>query len=218
VIKIDQKIVNYEVVKEQAPVKVKMQELNEEVARPESLQGKTYKLKTPLADHAVYITINDYVLDPGTEHERRRPFEIFINCKDTKHFQWIVALTRIISAVFRKGGEVGFIVEELQSVFDPNGGYLKRGGFVPSLVAEIGKVMEAHMIETGAIVKEALDPALKAYIEEKQREVSAPAQPANRRAEDPKGGPTLCGKCGEMSVIVMDNCAVCTSCADSKCA
>ena len=94
-------------------------QMHEQLERPEQLAGSTYKIKTPLSDHALYVTINDIVLNPETEHELRRPFEIFINSKNMEHFQWIVALTRIISAVFRKGGDVAFLVEELHSVFDP---------------------------------------------------------------------------------------------------
>ena len=114
-------------------------QMHERVERPEMLVGSTYKIKTPLSDHALYVTINDIVLNSGTEHEQRRPFEVFINSKNMEHFQWIVALTRIISAVFRKGGDVTFLVEELRSVFDPKGGYFKKGGkYMPSLVAELG--------------------------------------------------------------------------------
>ena len=109
------------------------------------LLGSTYKIKTPLSEHALYITINDVVLNHGTEHEHRRPYEIFINSKNMDHFQWIVALTRIVSAVFRKGGDVTFLVDELRSVFDPQGGYFKKGGrYMPSLVAEIGDAIECH--------------------------------------------------------------------------
>ena len=92
-------------------------QMHERLERPEMLLGSTYKMKTPLSDHALYVTVNDIILNPGTEHELRRPFEIFINSKNMDHFQWIVALTRIISAVFRKGGDVTFMVEELRSVF-----------------------------------------------------------------------------------------------------
>ncbi|RKZ71107.1 MAG: NrdJb, partial [Gammaproteobacteria bacterium] len=95
-------------------------QMHERVERPEMLLGSTYKISTPLSDHALYVTVNDIVLNPGTEHELRRPFEMFINSKNMDHFQWIVALTRIISAVFRKGGDVNFLVEELRSVFDPS--------------------------------------------------------------------------------------------------
>ena len=102
--------------------------MTEELQRPEMLIGSTYKIKTPVSDHAMYVTINDIVLNEGTEHEQRRPFEVFINSKNLDHYQWIVALTRIISAVFRKGGDVTFLVEELKAVFDPRGGYWQPGG------------------------------------------------------------------------------------------
>ncbi len=107
--------------------------MHESVERPETLVGSTYKIKSPLFEHALYVTINDIVLNAGTQHELRRPFEIFINSKNMDHFQWIVALTRIMSAVFRKGGDVTFLVEELKAVFDPRGGYFKAGGvYMPS--------------------------------------------------------------------------------------
>ena len=102
--------------------------MHERLERPEVLIGSTYKIKTPISDHAMYVTINDIVLNEGTEYEQRRPFEIFINSKNLDHFQWIVALTRIISAVFRKGGDVTFLVDELKAVFDPRGGYWQPGG------------------------------------------------------------------------------------------
>src|SRR3569832_67633 len=116
--------------------------MHEEIKRPDVLIGSTYKIKTPVSDHAMYVTINDIVLNEDTEYEQRRPFEIFINSKNLDHFQWIVALTRIISAVFRKGGDTTFLDEELQAVFDPRGGYIKQGGkYMPSLVAEIGDAL-----------------------------------------------------------------------------
>ena len=111
-------------------------QMHERIERPEVLIGSTYKIKSPLVEHAMYVTINDIVLNAGSEHEQRRPFEVFINSKSMEHFQWIVALTRIMSAVFRKGGDVTFIVEEMKAVFDPKGGYFKAGGvYMPSLVA-----------------------------------------------------------------------------------
>jgi len=151
-IKIDKKITGYEVSKPEDKQKEATQaiketaeiiHMHEKLERPEMLLGSTYKIKTPLSEHALYITINDVVLNPDTEHELRRPYEIFINSKNMDHFQWIVALTRIISAVFRKGGDVTFLVDELRSVFDPRGGYFKKGGkYMPSLVAEIGDAIE----------------------------------------------------------------------------
>jgi hypothetical protein len=125
--------------------------MHEKVERPEVLVGSTYKIKTPVSDHAMYVTINDIVLNEGTRHEQRRPFEIFINSKNLDHFQWIVALTRIISAVFRKGGDVTFLVDELKAVFDPRGGYWQSGGkFMPSIIAELGYVIEKHLQSIGA--------------------------------------------------------------------
>jgi len=127
-------------------------QMHEKLERPELLLGSTYKIKTPQSEHALYVTINDILLNQGTEHEMRRPYEIFINSKNMDHFQWIVALTRIISAVFRKGGDVTFLVDELRSVFDPHGGYFKKGGkYKPSLVAEIGDAIECHMKIIGMI-------------------------------------------------------------------
>ena len=102
--------------------------MHEKLERPEMLIGSTYKVKTPVSDHAMYVTINDIILNEGTPHEQRRPFEIFINSKNLDHYQWIVALTRIMSAVFRKGGDVTFLVDELKAVFDPRGGYWQPGG------------------------------------------------------------------------------------------
>ncbi len=114
-------------------------EMSERVERPEVLVGSTYKIKTPISDHAMYVTVNDIVLNEGTDSEQRRPFEIFINSKNLDHYQWIVALTRVISAVFRKGGDVTFLVDELKAVFDPRGGYWQHGGkFMPSFIAELG--------------------------------------------------------------------------------
>ena len=100
-----------------------VESMHENLKRPEMLFGSTYKIKTPQSEHALYITVNDMILNMGTEYEVRRPYEVFINSKNMEHFQWVLALTRVISAVFRKGGDVCFLVEELKAVFDPKGGY-----------------------------------------------------------------------------------------------
>lgn len=225
-IKIDKKIVAYSVVKpdDTSPVPASgpaqaVQQMHESVARPEVLPGATYKVKTPLSDHALYITINDIVLNPGTEHEVRRPFEIFINSKAMEHFQWIVALTRIISAVFRKGGDVTFLVEEMRSVFDPKGGYFKKGGkYMPSLVAEIGDVIESHMRSIGLLGEDGLDEHQRKMIVEQRikYEVGMKAiEEAGESSFPPEA--TLCGKCQTKAVIVMDGCLTCLNCGDSKC-
>lgn len=223
-IKIESKIVGYNLKKEEEEVQpeaVNLKEvMHEEIERPEELKGYTYKIKTPLSDHALYITINNIVLNARTEHEQEYPFEMFINSKNMEHFQWVLALTRVISAVFRKGGDAVFMVDELKQVFDPQGGYFKRGGrFMPSLVAEIGEVLETHMKKCGLIKSEELSEAHQALIAEKRAALEAPA--AN--AEDPAEvagyppGAQLCKKCNTQAVVLMDGCMTCLSCGDSKC-
>jgi hypothetical protein len=196
------------------------EEMHEKVDRPEYLPGVTYKIKTPLSDHALYITINDILLNPGTEFEQRRPFEIFINSKNMDHFQWVVALTRVISAVFRKGGDCTFMVEELKAVFDPKGGYFKRGGkFMPSLVAEIGEAIEQHLTDIGLLQNEELSAHQKSIMEQKraefeERNKSTPGEQGDNPFPE---GAQLCGKCHNKAMIMMDGCLTCLNCGDSKC-
>lgn len=232
-IKIDKKIVEFSVVKKQekqepacasetqADTESKVVHLTEKLARPEMLLGSTYKIKTPLSEHALYVTINDVVLNQGTPNELRRPFEIFINSKNMDHFQWIVALTRIVSAVFRKGGDVTFLVEELRSVFDPKGGYFKKGGkYMPSLVAEIGDAIECHMRMIGLLQDEEMDEQRKQLIRDKRAEYEASQSKANAQPEqtnDFPEGAQLCKECQTKAVITMDGCLTCLNCGDSKC-
>jgi len=206
-------------------------QMHEQIERPEVLVGSTYKIKSPLFEHALYVTINDIVLNPGTAHESRRPFEIFINSKNMDHFQWVVAITRIMSAVFRKGGDVTFLVEELKAVFDPRGGYFKAGGvYMPSIVAEIGAVIEDHLKTIGMIVDDELSPEQVALIAEKRAayeaglkknaDVSAASTAAAASNEDAGSfppGATLCHKCNTTAMIVMDGCQTCLACGYSKC-
>lgn len=194
-------------------------QMDETLQRPETLVGMTYKIKSPLFEHALYVTINDVVLNAGTPFEQRRPFEIFINSKNMDHFQWIVALTRIMSAVFRKGGDCTFLVEEMKAVFDPRGGYLKKGGiYMPSIVAEIGGVVERHLISIGMMEGQGLDEAQRQYLAEKRAAYEA-TQGATT-AEPGEGFPAgaqLCGKCSTKAVVQMDGCATCLNCGHSKC-
>ena len=222
-IKIDRKIIGQKVIKEEdestpaaappappAPAATEKRaadiiQMHESVQRPNILQGHTYKVKTPghVSEHALYITINDILLNPGTEYELRRPFEIFINSKNMDHFQWIVALTRIISAVFRKGGDVTFLVEELRSVFDPRGGYWKKGGkYVPSLVAEIGDVIDTHLRQIGML------PGRSVVSLPKPVPDAGGGIPADAR---------FCAACNSKAVVSIDNCLTCLNCGDSKC-
>ncbi len=239
-IKINQKIVEYAVCKPAAEPAEKKEappsggaqiiRMHESVQRPEGmhcLEGATYKVRTPLDDHALYVTINDIVLNPGTEHEQRRPFEIFINSKNMDHFQWIVALTRVMSAVFRKGGDVTFLAEELQAVFDPKGGYFKPGGkFMPSLVAEIGAVLEHHLKRIGLLAPDELSEQQTLHLEEKRAEFEARNGKKRQPGEGACGalqengypaGAVLCHKCNTQAVVNMDNCATCLACGYSKC-
>ena len=202
--------------------------MHEKLQRPEMLVGSTYKIKTPLSEHALYVTINDIILNPGTDYERRRPFEIFINSKNMDHFQWIVALTRIISAVFRKGGDATFLVEELRSVFDPRGGYFKKGGkYMPSLVAEIGDAIECHMKVIGMIKADEMDDCVREHLQAKRAEYDSMSggsnaeedkpQPEEEEISDFPPDAQLCQKCHTKAVIKMDGCMTCLNCGESKC-
>jgi|SRR5690554_2578461 len=229
-VKIDKRIIGYAVKKaasseQPASNEPKPVEMNETIERPEFLLGTTYKIKPPISEHALYITINDIILNEDTDHEVRRPYEIFINSKAMEHFQWVIALTRVISAVFRKGGDVTFLVEELRSVYDPNGGYYKKGGiFMPSLVAEIGAVIEKHMKAIGLIQSDEMSDVQKRILAEKRAEFEArnsqPKAEASESGEESGAFPanaTLCKKCNAKSVIILDNCMTCLNCGDSKC-
>ena len=225
-IKISKKIVDYAVVKPanqsqevaEKPAAPDYVEMHENLKRPEHLEGCTYKIKTPTSEHAIYVTINDVILNRGSEHEVRRPFEIFINSKNMEHYQWISALTLIISAVFRKGGDCTFLVEELRSVFDPKGGYMKRGGrWMPSLVAEIGDVLEQHLKHIG-LLKDDMDEHQRAYLEQKRAEFTAQAsQTEGSDGDSYPEGAQLCGKCHTKAAVQMDGCLTCLACGDSKC-
>ncbi len=219
-IKIEKKIVGYSIKKdeEEVPQVPERETMHEEVARPDELRGYTYKIKTPLSDHAMYITINDIVLNENTEHEQEYPFEIFINSKNMEQFQWILALTRVISAVFRKGGDSAFLAEELKQVFDPQGGYFKKGGrFMPSLVAEIGEVLETHMKKIGLIEDEELSEAHKALIAEKRASLEGAANADSADTGDYPPGAQLCKKCNVAAMVLLDGCMTCLACGDSKC-
>ena len=230
--KIDKKITGYEVVQEEpkrpdsnaqggrTTGAANVVHMHEKLERPEMLLGSTYKIKTPLTEHALYVTINDIVLNPDSPHEKRRPFEIFINSKNMDHFQWVVALTRVISAVFRKGGDVTFLVEELRSVFDPRGGYFKKGRYTPSLVAEMGDVIERHLKMIGLIPAEELDEHRRKFLAEKRAALanaSVLTETGRNDACDFPPDAQLCNKCSTKAVIKMDGCMTCLNCGDSKC-
>ncbi len=221
--KITKKIVSYKVLTKddaepvkQEQVQPSLESMNENLARPEVLLGSTYKIKTPQSEHALYITINDIILNQGTSFEERRPYEIFINSKNMEHFQWVLALTRLISAVFRKGGDACFLVEEMKAVFDPHGGYFKKGGvFMPSLVAEIGYAIESHMKHIGMIKPEKMTDHQKKFLEEKRKEFEAQHGESEGQAFPEKA--VLCNKCSTKAMVLMDGCMTCLNCGESKC-
>jgi len=171
--------------------------LTEPLDRPQALEGATYKLKWPDSEHAIYITLNDIVVNG-----RRRPFEVFINSKNMEHFAWTVALTRMISAVFRRGGDVSFVVEELKAVFDPRGGAWMEGRYIPSILAAIGGVIERHMVEIGFIGGEGL--GLKADPHDPVGGMMAPRGKA-------------CSSCGSYEMRMIEGCMTCANCGFSKC-
>ena len=223
-IKIEKKIVSYSVVekkdeqkKEQKEIPAEVVQIGEPLARPDKITGSTYKVKTPVTEHALYITINDVIMNEGTDQEHRRPFEIFVNSKNMEHFQWIVGLTRVMSAVFRKGGDLTFLIEELESVFDPNGGYYKKGGkYVPSLVAELGQVLEEHLKNIGMLKVTEPEAHQQQLIDDKKAEYLK----KNPDKLDDSGFPKdaqLCNKCQTKAAIMMDGCLTCLNCGESKC-
>ena len=168
--------------------------MSEPLKRDDVLEGATYKLRWPESEHAIYVTLNDIVQDG-----RRRPFEIFINSKNLEHYAWTLALTRMISAVFRRGGDVSFVVEELKAVFDPRGGHWMQGSYVPSLLAAIGGVIERHMIEIGFI------QSGEAGLEE-----TAEPQTVNKSAR-------YCPRCTQPALVFQEGCHTCRNCGYSKC-
>ena len=174
--------------------------------RPEALPGQTYKIRWPDSEHALYITLNDIVQDG-----RRRPFEVFINSKNMEHYAWTVALTRMISAVFRRGGDVSFVVEEMKAVFDPRGGAWMDGKYVPSLLAAIGDVIERHMIEIGFL------PAKHQRAAMTGQKVAAAGETLLTDQRARPGGLAQCPKCGQAALIRIEGCDQCTNCDYSKC-
>lgn len=172
--------------------------LSEPLDRPAALEGNTYKVKWPGSEHALYITVNDIVIAG-----HRRPFEVFINSKNMEHFAWTVALTRMISAVFRRGGDISFVVEELKAVFDPRGGAWMEGRYIPSILAAIGGVIERHLITIGFIAGEGL--GLK----------SDPKAEVMVVGETPRG--KACPSCGSYALQMKEGCMTCNDCGHSKC-
>lgn len=171
--------------------------MSEPLDRPQSLEGATYKLKWPDSEHAIYLTINDVIVGG-----RRRPFEVFINSKNMEHYAWTLALTRMISAVFRRGGDVSFVVEELKAVFDPRGGAWVKGKYIPSILAAIGGVIEQHLIAIG-------------FLEGEGMGLKSDPKAAVVNLDAPRG--KACPSCGQFDMRMVEGCMTCASCGHSKC-
>ena len=174
--------------------------MSEPLDRPQSLEGSTYKLKWPDSEHAIYLTVNDIIVGG-----RRRPFEVFINSKNMEHYAWTLALTRMISAVFRRGGDVSFVVEELKAVFDPRGGAWVQGKYIPSILAAIGGVIERHMVAIGFLEGEG--QGLKSDPQAEAMAVNAESKPRGK----------ACPSCGQFDMRMVEGCMTCASCGHSKC-
>jgi len=174
--------------------------MSEPLERPQALEGSTYKLKWPDSEHAIYLTVNDTIVGG-----RRRPFEVFINSKNMEHYAWTLALTRMISAVFRRGGDVSFVVEELKAVFDPRGGAWVQGKYIPSILAAIGGVIERHLVNIGFLEGEGM--GLKADPTTEAMAVNADNKPRGK----------ACPSCGQFEMRMVEGCMTCASCGHSKC-
>ena len=254
--KIDKKITGYSVVAKEAIAEMKatvapesevkpapsLEVMSSDWKRPHALPAQVYKIeKCPNSpDAAVYVTISNAVLNLGTEHETAVPAEIFINSKDVTHQQWITALTRTISAIFRKGGDVGFIVDELLGICDPGAGFLQRGVWHPSLVSQVGGVIKEHLEGLEEVKKRPLVESLRDYFEPEQIEKVKAADEVSEfeafscdfadleaglekligvESETSSYPPnaTICPKCNHKAAILMDGCSTCLNCGDSKC-
>jgi ribonucleoside-diphosphate reductase alpha chain len=195
------------------------------LARDAALEGVTYKIKWPASAHALYVTINDIVRDG-----RRRPFEVFINTKNLEHYAWTVALTRMISAVFRRGGDVAFVAEELKAVFDPEGGRWVEGRYVPSLLAAIGDVIEQHMFRIGFLThgddgqtdeagaeRQPIPAIQRSALARADVEVAEITNAEPQPHSTPVAGARVCPRCGERGLRLVEGCWTCANCTYSRC-
>jgi len=218
--KIDAKIASVSVLKEdgdqaapeaapaapEAPQKEKISDIKK---RPVELRGVTYQIKSPTESHSMMVTINNAVLNAGTEDEEERPYEILLLSKEMNNFQWIAALSSLVTRMFRMGVDTDMLIEDLEEVFDPRGGYLKKGKYMPSLVAEIGSIIKNHLANECGVKKELDEHLAKAIEEKKQAYVEEHGVDDRPRLE--------CPECGEHTLVVSGGCPTCESCGYSKC-
>ena len=214
--KIDKKITNWSIKKEPdqiqpEPLKPKEYDImGEHIKRAEKLNGSTIKIKSPNTESAVFVTINHIVLNQGTEFEKIYPYEVFIQSKDNDHMQWVNVLARAISALLREGKDISFFITEMKETHSPRSGYMKKGKFIPSLVADIGYTLEEHFFELGYLKKEDNVNIAKEILAQKGIVVSETKGDYPSHAQE-------CKECGEKAAIMMDGCVVCLACGSSKC-
>ena len=243
--KITQPIVGYKVlteVKDTELIVPVLESVHEELKRPAKLHGTTYKIKPMGHDSALYLTVNNITMNIDTEHEQAYPYEIFLNSKQMQSYQWISTVTRLVSAIFRKGGNITFIVDELEQIFDPNGGYWgkepgsKKGKYYNSVIAELGAVLRQHMIYLG-LIKGVKNIAEEQKDKKTQKESTVstrtstrqkPVNPTtsntkNTNTSNPDGIPGFvktgkdCPDCGHEDMQIRDGCYTCLECGYSKC-
>ncbi len=196
-----------------APAAVSGGDAASPMPREPALAGYTYKLKWAASDHALYVTINDI-----EQNGRRRPFEIFINTRNLEHYAWTVALTRMISAVFRRGGDVTFVVEELKAIFDPQGGQWMNGRYVPSLLAAIGDIIEQHMIRIGFLPMPAqTQPPPRRLVGATSFSVDGLNSKATQTSEPAPRPARFCPRCGHSTFVLEGGCWVCMDCGFTRC-
>jgi len=202
-VKISKKIVGWKVnVTEDKHGNTHTVHVAETLERPRIVTGRTYKINPAVTDCAMYITINDITLDDGTV----RPLEMFISSKHVAHQQWITALTRMVSAIFRKSGPYTFVAEELEQIYDPQGGYFADQKMMPSVVAHVAAILREHFIHIGALEAPQLSEVTQVVIAEKKEQAVASG-----------AGMSMCGACHLVAVVMSEGCMTCTSCGDSKC-
>ena len=220
VIKVDQKIISQKIVTEsEEKMELKLETMHEKIYRPLKLVGSTYKIKPPGqpggVDHALYITINDYVLNEGTDHEQLVPYEIFLNSKAMESFQWILLATRSLSAMFRRGGDYMFLIDEMCEIFDPHGGYFRQGKYRKSVVSDLGDILKEHLKNNGVIKEIEHSPHVKEILASKRAEFEERHGKSNSDGYPPQA--TLCAKCNTVATVMMDGCMTCLCCGFSKC-
>jgi ribonucleoside-diphosphate reductase alpha chain len=169
----------------------------EVMERPRILQGRTYKLKWPQTGDNWYITIT---------HRGGVPFEVFITTKVAAHAEWVQALSILLTAVLRRGGDVKFLITELQGIHSASGGqYItEQRKFRHSQVAAIGGVIEEEFRVLGMFGTTEPEP-----------EVQKAVPPGVTFGQI--GEPGCCPECGARPLVHQEGCEKCQICSYTRC-